>query len=158
MINKNNTTRLNEDILIPQDILTYLILGMIVALLSLNIFQLYIVTGDSMYPNLKDNEKILIKKINFDYEVGDIIGFKEGDEKLIKRIVAREGDVIEIIDRQLYISSAAVKDTYIASYIENSYEGEIPSGFVYVLGDNRYASCDSRSLGLVNIKTIIGSI
>ncbi|OHW62547.1 signal peptidase I T [Andreesenia angusta] len=126
------------------------------------------VIGSSMYPTLHENDRLFTNKIVYivgEPEVGDVVVLQAPDDETkdyIKRVIAVEGDTVDINDGIVYVNGEAIEEGYIA---ENSYTDaydqnhwEIPAGQVFVLGDNREfrASKDSRSLGTVDEELVKG--
>ena len=119
--------------------------------------------GMSMVEAIAHNQKVLVNRTSyliFSPKVNDVIVFKQGSHMYIKRVVATPGDTVQIIDGQLYVNSALVKDGFdkiaepgIAA--EKLYLGEDE---YFVLGDNRNNSEDSRSstVGTIHKSQIIG--
>lgn len=147
----------------------------VILLLSLFLFVesyivgLTIVSGESMMNTIKDNDRILVNKVSYFFEKplrGDVVIFNppiEGREHelFIKRIIAVAGDFFEIKDDTLYINGTAVAENYINNNKSDKeefklLEGKVPEGYVYVLGDNRDNSNDSRVFGFVPIDNLKG--
>ncbi len=133
------------------------------------IFGFTVVQGLSMYPTLNNQDKLFINKLEYRLHgphPGDIVIFappiKDRKKELfIKRVVAVEGDSFEIIDGKIYINGETIKENYITfeEYDDRDYPitaGVVPKGMVFVLGDNRNDSNDSRCFGYVSIKSIKG--
>lgn len=120
------------------------------------------VDGDSMNDTLKDGEILLLKKYDKSYERFEVIVFNYKDEKLIKRIIGLPGDHIVYKDNKLYINNEYVaesmidKRTYDFDLKELGFD-TIPDHYYFVLGDNRINSKDSRMIGLINEKDILGT-
>ncbi len=144
------------------------ILILILALLVKNfVFSTTTVDGSSMEPTFSTNERLLINKIGLrisDLSYGDIIEFKnpynDEDYDYIKRIIALEGDIVEIKDYNIYINGNKIVESYIkekdsTSFFNDSY-WEIGSNEVFVLGDNRNRSQDSRIFGPIKKTSIVG--
>ncbi len=91
--------------------------------------------------------------------VAEALGLRSPDiEDLIKRIVATEGEVLEIRDNQLFIDGVAIDEPYIqpGSVMPDFGPVTIPVGHVFVMGDNRSHSKDSRVFGPVSVDAIVG--
>lgn len=127
------------------------------------------VSGDSMSPSFCDGDRVLILRIaKGSIEKGDVIVFETAQgEKLIKRVVATEGDTVDISKSKggLYVNGEALEESYIYTVTsitdENvTYPITVNSGCYFVLGDNRTNSKDSRNseIGLVDKKDVIGKV
>jgi signal peptidase I len=126
--------------------------------------QRTIVYDISMEPTLVEGDNLLVEKLGFRFgwlERGDIIVFKspEADRQLIKRLVAVEGDKVEIEGGKLYVNGEL---SLIGLPVEpETPSGEysnliVPEGFIYALGDNRTKSLDSTEFGPIEKKWIAG--
>ena len=145
----------------------------IVLLLNLFVCKLAVVNGDSMYPTLHERDLLLVLMPNYEPQRGDIVvintpeeGRMHGD-KIVKRIIALGGETVEIDydANRVLINGEALDEPYInyaeADPMEAFFSGEavvVPEGFVYVLGDNRNHSGDSRdpTIGLIAETNILG--
>ncbi|WP_099203168.1 signal peptidase I [Miniphocaeibacter massiliensis] len=125
-----------------------------------------LVSGVSMEPTLETNDKLFVNKVSFlvdNVERGDIVEFhnpnNEGED-FIKRVIGIEGDIVEIRDNKVYVNGNMLKEDYTSSNGETIYYNEnrweIGKGKVFVLGDNRPRSNDSRSFGPISKKSIVG--
>ncbi|MBM6618819.1 signal peptidase I [Bacillus suaedaesalsae] len=141
------------------------------------IFAPIVVDGDSMMPTLHDRERMVVSKIG-EPERFDIVVFHATEEKdYIKRVIGLPGDRIEYKDDVLYINGKAQEEPYLQTYKEQlqetAFEGQltedfslmeiigqdtVPEGTLFVMGDNRSNSIDSRnpSLGVVPMEEMIG--
>ncbi|KXG09973.1 signal peptidase I [Anoxybacillus rupiensis] len=152
-------------------------IAVIIAVVVRNlIFAPYIVKGESMLPTLQNDNRLIVSKFSKweGYKHFDIIVFNAPDskEKYIKRIIGLPGDTVEMKHDTLYINGKAYNEPYLKTWKEkNETEGlvtgdftlqeitnkkVIPKGYVFVLGDNRLVSKDSRYFGLVPMKDIVG--
>jgi signal peptidase I len=154
---------------IVRDILLALLLALAISLL----IRPTIVKEISMVPTLDENNYLMIAKQSYrfgDVARDDIIVFHsnlmddEGREKLlIKRVIGIPGDVLTISDGDVYRNGNRIQEPYIMGGVEGETNGElynyvVPENFVFVMGDNREVSLDSRSeeVGPVRISDIIG--
>lgn len=134
--------------------------------------RLAIVDGNSMNPTLKNRDVIIIESLTQRFgsiKTGDIVVLKIPEllsgkkEYAIKRIIATEGQHVEIKDGSVYVDGEKLEENYIngsETVAGNSLYDDIvvPDGCIYVLGDNRIPgrSYDSRSFGPVSSDRIIG--
>lgn len=126
------------------------------------------VIGGSMNPTLYNGDKLLVSKLFYEPKAGDVVIFKtdsyDPDKALVKRVIAVEGQVINIdFDNGIiYIDNEPIHEDYIAELTNNKIDfigpKTVPENCVFVLGDNRNASTDSRDrrIGMVDKRLIIG--
>ena len=163
--NKNNSKK---------SILTYLhdlvYLLAVVLVLFLMCFRVVVVSGPSMQNTLQNGDYLLlIGSIFFEeYEQGDIIvaakdSFRNG-EPIVKRVIATEGQTVNIDFENglVYIDDVPLNEPYIST-ATNLYEGVdfplvVEEGHIFVMGDNRNNSKDSRSpeIGLIDLREVLG--
>lgn len=131
-----------------------------------------LVRGDSMLPTLHENDYLIINKIGYkvgEPKNGDVIVFKsdleqnDGTNKdLVKRIIGIEGDRIIIKDGKVYVNDKLLNETYLSQGMDTKGDIDlvIPQGKLFVLGDNREVSLDSRyeQVGLVDISDVEGKV
>ncbi len=148
-----------------------IIISIVIALVITTFIRPTLVRGHSMYPTLEPNNYLIINKIPYmihEPEHGDIIVFKshletlDGKEKdLIKRVIAVEGDEIVVKDGEIYVNGEKLEEDYInGDYTSGDIELNVPQDHVFVMGDNRQNSLDSRDsrVGPVEIDTIRGKV
>lgn len=140
-------------------VLTYILLGVV--------FGLAIVKGSSMEPELQSGDMVVFSRINTQYQRGDIVLLRVSsqDEDYIKRIVAVEGDEVDIDDEtgELIVNGEKEEGSYIYTPTRSvdggiSFPITVPEDSVFVLGDNRTNSEDSRALGAISISAIEGKV
>ena len=131
-----------------------------------------LVRGDSMLPTLHENDYLIINKIGYkvgEPKNGDVIVFKsdleqnDGTNKdLVKRIIGIEGDRVTIKDGQVYVNDKLLNETYLSQGMDTKGDIDlvVPQGKLFVLGDNREVSLDSRyeQVGLVDISDVEGKV
>ena len=120
------------------------------------------VDGFSMRPTLEDGEFVLVSKLSYkfgEFQRGDIIVFHfplNPDEELVKRIIGIPGDRVMVKDNQVYVNDQLLTETYIAQAPLYSGEWTVPEGSLFVLGDNRNNSNDSKDWGLLPQENVVG--
>ncbi len=143
-----------------KEVLPYLIIIIVVIIIRTFIITPVRVNGDSMKPTLVDKEIVLLKKYDKNYKRFDIVVFNDARGHLIKRIVGLPGETLYYSNNKLFINGKYVKEDFLSSN-EKTYDYEldtvIPEGYYFVMGDNRDNSTDSRIIGLVSEKDILGT-
>ena len=141
------------------------ILPALVIVLVVNIFlaQATRVEGQSMEPNLHNNQRLIIEKISYRLHPprrGDIIVLRrplQGTDPLIKRVIGLPGETVAIHDGHVYINGQQLDEPYLSVTTWGIMQPQIvPEGHVFVLGDNRGSSNDSRAFGMVSFDDIVG--
>ena len=147
-----------------QDSLHFIILaGAIFLLLRFGI-GVSLVGGDSMLPSLKSGELVLYSRIHRTYRPGDVISLRvPSGEYYIKRVAATGGDTVDLYDGRVYVNGARMPDPWSdAETLEETgaviYPYTVREGNVFVLGDNRTVSMDSRFFGEVSLRQIRGKV
>ena len=135
-----------------------------------------LVDGESMEPTLHNGNRMIVDKISYkikDPEQFDIIVFRATAEKdYIKRVIGLPGDTVEYRDDVLYINGKAYDEPYLDAYKAQLAEGDlltynftmeeligekvVPEGRLFVLGDNRRVSNDSREIGTISMEAVVG--
>jgi signal peptidase I len=131
------------------------------------VIQPYIVSGPSMIPTLLDKDRLFVCKFIYWFEEtprrGDIIVLKppKDTRKYIKRVIGLPGDNIRIKDTKVYINGTEVYEPYINEETLQDYDFMVvPEETVFVMGDNRNCSRDSRDpdVGFIPQKNIVGKV
>ena len=139
----------------------------VITLIIVFAFRAVSVDGDSMLPNLHDQERLITTNLFYTPEKGDIVVLDKNNalgKPLIKRVIATEGDTIRIEYKtgNVYVNNELIAEDYILEKINPSDTPDlnmtIKDGYVFVMGDNRNNSTDSRdeNIGQVNAKNILG--
>jgi signal peptidase I len=141
------------------------------------VFRVATISGDSMLNTLHNGEMVIIRNIFYKAEAGDIVVISRnventaetdvvGQGPIIKRIIATENQVVDIDFEKnvVYVDGVALKEDYVSTPINKrdvDFPVQVPEGHVFVLGDNRSISLDSRSSsignnGMVDERYILG--
>ena len=149
-----------------------------IALLLINTFviKLALVDGRSMYPTLQDNQLMLVFRPGYTPAGGDVVVIHTGNgifnrDYIVKRVIATQGQSVTI---DYDLDTVTVDDTILTEPYLNSEEGDtmlprddrsvvhytVPEGCVFVMGDNRNHSADSRSdkYGMIAMSDIVGRV
>jgi len=129
------------------------------------VVQLYRVDGESMYPTLHHDDRLLVNKLVYRFRsprAGEVVVLDDPanpDRQLVKRVIAVEGDEIEVQGQLVLIDGTPLSEPYTNPISEGVSATEaltVPEGYVWVMGDNRGASLDSRILGPVLTERVRG--
>ena len=141
---------------------------MIIVFVFLFVVRVIDVSGSSMNPNLWNGDKMLVSGLFYTPKAGDIVIFKKPsystEKALVKRVIATEGQTVNIDFEQgiVYIDGKPIEEDYIAELTRTKEDfigpKTVPEGCVFVMGDNRNASTDSRDsrIGMVDTRYIVG--
>lgn len=130
-------------------------------------FRIFTVSGPSMNPTLKNGERLVVSDMFYTPKQGDIICFYNDykDEVLVKRIIATAGQTVSISDDyNVLVDGEELKEDYIGVIDTHRYSTVLPytveENHVFVMGDNRGDSMDSRDIriGTVNCDDILGRL
>ncbi|MFN2217502.1 MAG: signal peptidase I [Anaerolineae bacterium] len=148
-----------------RELLETILPALLIALL-INVFvgQATRVEGQSMEPNLHSEQRLVVEKLSYRFhgpQRFDIVVVKmpdQGEELLIKRVIGLPGETVEIRDGQVYVDGILLEEPFIDTSTHPGRDSKItvPPLHVYVMGDNRDRSNDSRSFGPVPIDNVIG--
>ncbi len=141
-------------------ILSYVIIIVVVLLIKEFVITPIRVNGESMENTLKDKDIMLLDKISYrftDIKRFQIVVIKYEDEFIIKRVIGLPGEKVEFKDNKLYINDKYIKEDFNHGKTEDfKLEEVIPDDYYFVVGDNRGVSYDSRIIGLIKRKDILG--
>ena len=149
-----------------------IVTSLVIALVITHFIRPTLVQGSSMYPTLEEKDYLIINRVAYKREEpkrGDIIVFKtellqdNGKKKdLVKRVIGLPGDHIKINAQEVYLNGELLEEEYISPTVvtEGNIDITIPEGTIFVMGDNRQHSMDSRDpdVGLVKIDDIMGKV
>jgi len=176
MSDKNQSNSEQKDI--KREILEIIFLVLLavgIALVIVNfVGQRTVVNGTSMVPTLHDKDQLIVYKLGYAFnnflqrpEKGDVVVVwippekrnKQSEKLYIKRVVATEGDTVEVKDKTVYLNNVPQNEPNVVKegglYVECDKQ-TVPVGYAFVMGDNRVNSTDSRELGFIPIKDIKG--
>ncbi|WP_078409846.1 signal peptidase I [Priestia abyssalis] len=133
------------------------------------------VEGASMMPSLEDGDRMIVSKIS-EIQRFDQVMFRapDADENYVKRVIGLPGDTLEMKNDTLYVNGEVRNEPYLKTHkeklipnqrltedftlIELTNEKTVPEGYLFVLGDNRLISKDSRYFGLIPIESVVGKV
>lgn len=153
---------------------TIIIVGILALFFRTFLFASYVVNGKSMEPTLYDGNLLMVNKIVYDVldiRHFDVIVFHANEkEDYVKRVIGKSGDAIQYADDTLYINGEKTEEPYLERYREEEIltedftleevtgEKTVPEGKLFVLGDNRQESYDSREIGFIDQEEVVGKV
>lgn len=141
----------------------------VVVLLFTLLFRIVNVSGPSMLPTLQDNDRVLLTSYFYRPQPGDVVVITHTaklQEPIIKRVIALENQTVDIdfetgtvyVDGQALNESAYIANGITTQPSDYTYPLTVPEGHLFVLGDNRAVSKDSRnsSVGMIDERYVLG--
>ncbi len=173
---ENEVPKWRENLKVVAEILyNFAVIVVVVAVIRYTLISPFQVSGSSMLPNLQNNEFLIVDKLSYflhEPARGDIIVLippENTDTFYVKRIIGLPGEKIEFLNGQVIIHDKAhpegvkLDEPYLSAENVQSYLPthenkiiEVPADNYFVMGDNRHASNDSRSWGLLHRRSIEG--
>jgi signal peptidase I len=129
------------------------------------LIQAFFIPSESMVPTLVKGDRVLVNKLDDSPSRGELVVFErppgqpdDGIKDLIKRVVALGGETIEARDGVVYVDDVALEERYLADGVTTSNlpRQTIPADHMFVMGDNRGDSADSRVFGPVATDLVVG--
>lgn len=139
----------------------------VITLVFTFIFRVFSVDGPSMKPTLQDGDKVVVSTMGYKAQKGDVVVLSSTDglkKPIIKRVVAVAGDTVDINFTTGVVTVNGIEEHYTDELTTQQFDVAfpltVPEGTVFVLGDNRGVSLDSRStqVGCVDERLIVGKV
>ena len=147
-----------------KNILSYVLIIGIAILIKLYVFSPIKVNGTSMVPTLYNGDIMILNEIGYHLnglDRFDIVVINSKNEKIIKRVIGLPGETVEYKNNKLYVNGKEIKENFKHGDtkdfdLSDIKVDKIPKNYYFVVGDNRANSKDSRSIGLIHKKQIMG--
>lgn len=141
----------------------------LIAVLYTFFFRVITISGSSMENTLQSNDRVIVRSIAYEPVRGDVIvvdSFTDYGDPLVKRIIAMEGDTVDIdfSTGEVSVNGEVIDEPYISTPTTQQHDVRFPltvkEGHLFVLGDNREVSLDSRSgeVGLIDERDVLGKV
>ena len=145
-----------------RDVLETLVLAIIMFLVINTVSARVRVDGSSMAPTLADGQFVMVNRLAYKFgepSHGDIVVFRyprDPEQDFVKRIIGLPGDTVEIRGGHVYVNGLQLEESYIAAAARSQGSWTVPDDHLFVLGDNRNNSQDSRNFGFVSMDEVLG--
>ena len=152
--------------------LAVVVVGVVLALgIRAFVAEIYEVPTGSMMDTVQPGDRLIGEKISYrfrDPEPGEVVTFEDPEgsgQILLKRVIATEGQTVEVKDGLVYVDGEALEELYVGDEVTEpipfdgegggiSYPYVVPEGYVWVMGDNRSNSRDSRYFGAIPVDSV----
>lgn len=149
--------------LLLRELLETIVLSLVIFLLIRLVIQNYRIESHSMQPNFFEGQFILVNKLAFklgEPSRGEVIVFHNPgnvEEDYIKRVIGLPGDEVEIRDQVVFVNDEVLAEPYATNPFRDNYgPAVVPDSHLFVMGDNRGNSSDSRRIGPIPEELIVG--
>ena len=149
-------------------LLAVLLIGLAVASIPLRLFvvQTFFIPSVSMEPGIQSGDRVIVNRLDADPERGDVIVHEiadtapDGFDHVITRVVAVGGDTIEAVDGAVVLNGQPLAEPYLGESVTTDDFGpvSVPEGQLFVMGDNRPSSADSRFDGPIPADSVTGTV
>ncbi|MDR0888955.1 MAG: signal peptidase I [Coriobacteriales bacterium] len=156
-------------------VITFVVAIVVVFLLKQFVFDQYDVPSGSMETTIMTNDMIMAEKVSYDFgtpKKGDIVVFQDQiqtDRTLVKRVIATGGQTVDLKDGTVYVDGTALDEPYTngepsyplptqAPGVTVTFPYTVPDGYLWVMGDNRTNSADSRYFGAIPVSAVRGHV
>jgi len=143
------------------------------------VFAPFMVDGPSMQPNFHTGERVIVNKFLYDFRApkpGEVVVFHVPQENrdYIKRVIAVAGDTVKVQGDDVFVNGKKISEPYIQGALDEYHgkgeqynnlrdfpnaevtEEKVPEGHIFAMGDNRRNSTDSRMIGYIDLKEVVG--
>ncbi|HXZ44531.1 MAG TPA: signal peptidase I [archaeon] len=153
---------------VRKSVLSVIVVGVVILLVHAYVIQVYAITSVSMSPTLLPGDSVFVNRLAYRLHSphrGDLIAFRfpqAAGREFVKRVIGLPGDVVSEQGGHLYVNGALLAQAQpMASIAESEPDADqpprpVPAGQLYVLGDNRASSLDSRFWGPVRERDVLG--
>jgi len=142
-----------------------LLMGVEVWFLTRAFYISSVITSNSMEPTLKKGDRVLVRRYRFSPSFlpprGAIVMLKDPRDPnnwLIKRVIGLPKEVVTVAFGQVFINGQPLTELYLHQPTDSYWHGVVPEGCVFVMGDNRSVSDDSRDFGPVPLENLEGKV
>ncbi|RME42292.1 MAG: signal peptidase I [Caldilineae bacterium] len=154
---------------VAREVVETIVLALVMVFLIQLVIRNFRVEGHSMAPNLQNGQYLVVDKLSYKLpfgirppQRGDVIVFvppHQPDRDFVKRIIGLPGETVEIRRGQVYINGEPLPNTFGARLDRSAMPPTVvPEGSLFVLGDNRPNSNDSRNWGMLDMNHVVGRV